>query len=80
MFWRRRACGCGFAICVLDRVLIVSEQHLRAILTEYQAYHNTARPHQGIVQRAPDDEVDAARTAVTDVDSRRIRQKLSLPA
>jgi transposase InsO family protein len=52
---------------LLDRVLILSEQHLRAILTEYQAHHNTARPHKGIVQRAPDDEVDAARTAVTDV-------------
>jgi transposase InsO family protein len=38
---------------LLDRVLILSEQHLRVILTEYQAHHNTARPHQGIVQRAP---------------------------
>jgi transposase InsO family protein len=36
---------------LLDRVLILSEQHLRAILTEYQAHYNTARPHQGIAQR-----------------------------
>ena len=64
---------------LLDRaVLILSEQRLRAILTEYQAHYNTARPHQGIAQRAPDDEVDAARTAVTDVDSRRIRRKAVL--
>jgi putative transposase len=63
---------------LLDRVLILSEQHLRAILTEYQAHYNTARPHQGIAQRVPDDELDAARTAVTDVDSRRIRRKAVL--
>jgi putative transposase len=63
---------------LLDRVLILSEQHLRAILTEYQAHYNTARPHQGIAQRAPDDELDAARTAVPDVDSRRIRRKAVL--
>jgi transposase InsO family protein len=38
---------------LLDRVLILSEQHLRAVLTEYQAHYNTARPHQGIAQRVP---------------------------
>jgi putative transposase len=36
---------------LLDRVLILSEQHLRAILTEYQVHYNTARPHRGIAQR-----------------------------
>jgi transposase InsO family protein len=46
---------------LLDRVLILSEQHVRAVLTEYQAHYNTARPHQGIAQRVPDDELDAAR-------------------
>ena len=30
---------------VLDRMLIVSERHLRAVLTEYQVHYNTARPH-----------------------------------
>ena len=63
---------------LLDRVLILNEPHLRAILTEYQAHYNTARPHQGIAQRVPDDDRDAARTAVTDVDSRRIRRKAVL--
>src|SRR5258705_7993475 len=39
---------------LLDCVLILGEQHLRAILTEYQAHYNAARPHQGIAQRVPD--------------------------
>ena len=54
---------------LLDRVLILGEAHLRAVLTEYQAHYNTARPHQGIAQRVPDDERDAPRATVTDVDS-----------
>ena len=41
---------------LLDRVLIHGEAHLRAVLTGYQAHYNTARPHQGIAQRVPDDE------------------------
>ena len=44
---------------LLDRVLILGERHLRAVLTDYQAHYNTARPHQGIAQRVPDDEPDA---------------------
>jgi putative transposase len=39
---------------VLDRTLILGEQHLRAVLTEYQTHYNTARPHQGIAQHVPD--------------------------
>ena len=38
---------------LLDRMLILSEAHLRAVLTEYQGHYNTARPHQGIAQRVP---------------------------
>ena len=38
---------------LLDRMLILSEAHLRAVLIEYQAHYNTARPHQGIAQRVP---------------------------
>jgi hypothetical protein len=34
-------------------VLILGEAHLRAVLAEYQLHYNTARPHQGIAQRAP---------------------------
>lgn len=56
---------------VLDRVLILGQAHLRAILTEYQMHYNTARPHQGIAQRVPD------RPCVTSVslDTQQIRRK-----
>ena len=60
---------------VLDRVLILGERHLRSVLPEYQMHYNTARPHQGIAQRVPDDEPDAARTTVINVDRRQIRRK-----
>ncbi len=60
---------------VLDRVLIVSERHLRAVLAEYQVHYDTARPHQGIAQRVPDGEHDAPRATVTDVDTQQIRRK-----
>ncbi len=60
---------------ILDRVLILGERHLRAVLTEYQAHYNTARPHQGISQRVPDDERDVPRATMTDFDSERIRRR-----
>jgi len=41
---------------LLDRVLIIGERHLHAVLTGYQAHYNTARPRQGIAQHVPDDE------------------------
>lgn len=37
----------------LDKLLIVSEGHLRRVLTAYLAYYNHTRPHQGIEQRCP---------------------------
>ncbi len=55
--------------------MILGERHLRAVLTEYQVHDNTARPHQGIAQRVPDDEPDASRATVTDVDRQHIRRK-----
>jgi transposase InsO family protein len=36
---------------LLDRLLIVNEQHLRRVLTEYLMYYNTARPHRSLGQR-----------------------------
>ncbi len=37
----------------LDHVLIVNAGHLRRVLTEYIAYYNHRRPHQGIDQHCP---------------------------
>ena len=60
---------------LLDRVLILGEAHLRAVLAEYQAHYNTARPHQGIAQRVPDGERHVPRATATDLDTERIRRK-----
>ena len=60
---------------LLDRVLILGERHLRAVLAEYQAHYNTARPHQGIAQHIPDDEPGAPRATVTDFGTQQIRRK-----
>ena len=60
---------------LLDRVLIVGEAHLRAVLAEYQLHYNTARPHQGIAQHVPADEPGAHHATVTDVGARQIRRK-----
>ena len=38
---------------LLDRMLILGEAHLRAVLTEYQEHYNTTRPHQAISQHTP---------------------------
>ena len=65
---------------LLDRVLILGEAHLRAVLTEYQTHYNTARPHQSITQHVPDDEPDAPRATVTDVDTQQIRRNPSCTA
>ncbi len=60
---------------LLDRLLILGEQHLHAVLTGYQAHYNTARPHQGIAQHVPNDERDDIRGAVTDIDIQQVRRK-----
>ena len=60
---------------LLDRVLILGEAHLCAVLTDYQAHYNTARPHQGIAQRVPADEPDAHPATVTNVGTWQIRRK-----
>jgi putative transposase len=60
---------------LLDRVLILGEQHLHTVLAEYQAHYNTARPHQSIAQRVPDDERDGPCATVTDIHNHQIRRK-----
>ena len=56
---------------LLDRLLILGEGHLHAVLAEYQVHYNTARPHQGIAQRVP----DAEHLIVADLDRERIIRK-----
>ena len=43
-----------------DRVLVIGERHLRAVLSEYVEHYNTGRSHQGhdMSLRAPDDSPD----------------------
>lgn len=60
---------------LLDRVLILNEAHLRAVLAEYQVHYNTARPHQGIGQRVPGRERDVPGITAVDLDVGRIRRK-----
>ncbi len=60
---------------ILDRLVILGEAHLRAVLVEYQVHYNSARPHQGIAQRVPDAGRDAPRSAITDPDIGEIRRK-----
>jgi len=38
----------------LDHILIHDDRHLERVTTEYTAYFNQVRPHQGIEQRIPD--------------------------
>jgi len=37
----------------MDHILIHDDKHLQRVVTEYTAYFNQARPHQGIGQRIP---------------------------
>ncbi len=60
---------------ILDRVLILGEDHLRAVLSQYQMHYNTARPHQGIAQRTPGGEPDTGHSAVADLGRARIVRK-----
>ena len=60
---------------LLDRVLILGEAHLRAVLAEYQVHYNTARPHQGIAQRVPDGRHNGGNLTVAGLDRRRILRK-----
>jgi putative transposase len=60
---------------LLDRILILGQAHLRAILAGYQVHYNTARPHQGIAQRVPDGGSDTHLATETSTDTRQIRRK-----
>jgi putative transposase len=38
---------------LLDCMLIISEEHLRSVVTEYQAHYTTARPRANLMLLAP---------------------------
>jgi hypothetical protein len=38
---------------LLDQLLIISEHHLRQVLTEYLGHYNNARPHRTLGQLPP---------------------------
>jgi putative transposase len=60
---------------LLDRMLILGEAHLRAVLIEYQVHYNTARPHQGIAQRVPGCEREVPGATAANLDVQRIRRR-----
>ena len=61
---------------LLDRILILGEEHLQAVLAEYQDHYNRSRPHQGINQRTPESEDDAPRRAIaTALSAHRVHRK-----
>src|SRR5664279_3104366 len=37
----------------LDRLLIINQHHLLAVLNDYAEHHNTHRPHQALDQKPP---------------------------
>jgi len=39
-----------------DRMLILSERHMRTVLHRYARHYNTARPHRTLNLRAPADD------------------------
>jgi putative transposase len=60
---------------VLDQTLILNQAHLRTVLTEFQTRDNSARPHQGIGQRVPDNHPDQPTAHVIDLDTARIHRR-----
>jgi len=56
----------------LDHVLILSERHLRKVLSEYLRHYNRHRPHQSRQQRPPDIETQSVRDVA---DLRSVRRK-----
>ena len=58
---------------LFDRSLIVNEQHLRRVLTEYLRHYNTARPHRAVGQLPPTQA--GTRPPQIDLAEHRIRRK-----
>ncbi|WP_043729071.1 integrase core domain-containing protein [Kutzneria sp. 744] len=62
---------------LLDRLLIVNEQHLRRVLTAYLRHFNTARPHRSLQQLAPAQAETRPPTPI-DLADHRVRRRLIL--
>ncbi|MET8312274.1 integrase core domain-containing protein [Micromonospora sp. NPDC005173] len=62
-----------------DRMLIVGERHLAAVLAEYTAHYNSHRPHRSLDQQPPNPAphvVDLNCADPTATDPRRIDQRI----
>jgi len=59
----------------LDRIPILNQVHLRTVLAQYATHYNTARPHQGIAQHVPDDDLDHPLAATINLDTARVRRR-----
>jgi putative transposase len=57
-----------------DRMLILGERHLRAVLDEYVAHYNQHRPHRSRDLRPPDHD-DSSTAPVADLATARIRRR-----
>ena len=57
---------------LLDRTLVWNLPHLRRIVREYEAHHNTHRPHMALVGAAPDKSLPPE---VVDLDAFRARKQ-----
>jgi putative transposase len=59
---------------LLDRLLIIDEQHLHRVLTEYLMHYNTARPHRSLGQLTPA-QADTCPPEPVNLAEHRIRRK-----
>ncbi len=55
-----------------DRLLILGERHLLAVLTEYARHYNQSRPHRALAQQPPNQIVPVDRRASTKIERRSI--------